>query len=170
MLGWYLIHTKPAGELVAQSNLERQGYEVYFPRLLQPLRRRTRWTEVVVALFPRYQFLRLSGGLQSLGPVRSTIGVANIVRFGSSCAVVPDRVVSDLRSRADPTCGLHRLSGRLPFSVGARIRVSVGPFTGLEGIFQREVGAERVVVLLELLGRAAEVCVPSGYVLPSLTV
>jgi hypothetical protein len=40
MLRWYVIHTKWAGETVAESNLQRQGYEVYLPRLQQTLRRR----------------------------------------------------------------------------------------------------------------------------------
>ena len=29
MLRWYLIHTKPSGEALAERNLDRQGYDVY---------------------------------------------------------------------------------------------------------------------------------------------
>jgi len=170
MFRWYLIHTKPSAEALAQANLERQGFEVYFPRLQQPLRRRSHWIEAIVALFPRYVFLRLCEGQQALGPVRSTAGVTNIVRFGAKYAIVPDRVVSELRSRADPESGLHGLTGRLPFSRGAPVRVVAGPFGGLEGLFERQAGADRVAILLNLLGREAIVRVAAGLVVPRLAV
>jgi len=157
---WYLIHTKPAAESIAESNLQRQGYEVYYPRLNKPVRQSERWLDRVVALFPRYLFLRLDEGRQSLTPVRSTKGVAGVVRFGFSYAVVPDRVIGDLRARADTETGLHRLSRTLVLTPGAPVRVSMGPFEGLEGVFERAAGSDRVIVLLKLLGQVAKVKVP----------
>ena len=79
---WYLIHTKPTREVAAEVNLQRQGYQVYYPRLLRPTLVNGRWIDRVASLFPRYLFLRLAVGRQAMGPVRSTVGVANIVRFG----------------------------------------------------------------------------------------
>jgi len=159
MLCWYLIHTKPSGETQAVRNLERQGYEVYLPRVVQTVRRAGRWLERVAPLFPRYLFLRLNQGQQPLGPVAFTLGVAGIVRFGSRYKVVPDRVVGDLQARAEPQTGLHRLSCKPKLAAGTAVRVSSGPFDGLEGVFEREAGADRVVVLLELLGQSSTVCV-----------
>jgi transcriptional antiterminator RfaH len=170
MLRWYLIHTKPASESVAQAHLQRQGYEVYFPRLLQPTRRRARWTDALVALFPRYLFLRLSEGEQPLSPVRSTAGVSCVVRFGTHYAVVPDHVVGELRARANPQTGLHRLSDHLPFAPGRAVRVAGHVLDGLEGVFEREAGAERVVVLLKLLGQDVPVRVPADLIVPMFAI
>lgn len=167
MSRWYLVHTKPAGEILAQSHLERQGYEVYLPRLVRPVRRRGRWQEKVVPLFPRYVFLGLNEGYQALAPVRSTIGVADVVRFGSEYAVVPDEVIRDLTARADSVSGLHRLDRTLSLEPGITVKIASGPFDGLEGVFQREVGRERVVVLLNLLGQNASVRVPVDSVIPA---
>jgi len=167
MSRWYLIHTKPSGEKIAQLNLERQGYEVYFPRVIRPVRRSAQWREQVVALFPRYIFLRLNEGVQALSPVHSTSGVTGVVRFGSRYAMVPEEIIEDLRSRADSESGLHRLGCRRLFEPGTAVRVTMGPFDGLEGVFQREAGADRVVVLLRLLGQYATVCIPAGFLLPS---
>lgn len=165
VLRWYLIHTKPSAEATAKFNLERQGYEIYLPRLQQamPLRRQQR--ERIVPLFPRYLFLRLREGCQPLGPVRSSAGVSNVVRFGSSYAIVADEVVGKLRSRADPVSGLHRLSSPAPLMHGDAVRLAAGPFDGLEGIFQRQNGCERAVVLLSLLGQETPVCVPTEWIL-----
>jgi len=46
------------------------------------------------------------------------------------------------------------------------VRIATGPFDGLEGILQREDGAERGVVLLKLLGRDTPVRVPAEWILP----
>jgi transcriptional antiterminator RfaH len=162
---WYLIHTKPGREEVAEFNLLRQSYQVYYPRLLRPTRHRGNWIDQVASLFPRYLFLRLAPS-QDLGPVRSTVGVTNIVRFGYAYAVVPGRIVEDLRTRADPETGLHRLQRYLQFAPGSNVRVVAGVFDGLEGVFQRESGDERVVLLLGLLGRDTRVEVPARFVVP----
>jgi transcriptional antiterminator RfaH len=167
-LRWYLIHTKPGREAIAETNLLRQGFQVYYPRLLRPMRARGRWVTRIVSLFPRYLFLRLAVGRQAMGPVRSTLGVANIVCFGNEYAVVPDPVVADLRGRENPETGLHDLGGHTLFEAGSNVRIVAGPLEGLEGVFQRESGDERVVLLLELLGRETLVQLPSAFVLPHL--
>ena len=117
-------------------------------------------------LFPRYLFLRLQEGVQSLGPVRSTTGVASVVRFGARYAIVPDAVIDDLKGRADPSTGLLRLLDPAQLRQGAPVRIGSGPFGGLEGVFHHASGSARVVVLLELLGQDARVHVPVEAVLP----
>jgi transcriptional antiterminator RfaH len=170
MLRWYLIYTKPSNEALAFKNLMRQRYDVYLPRVAQTVRRAGRRYERVGALFPRYLFLRLNQGEQALAPVASTVGVAGIVRFGCRYTVVPDEVICDLQARADPVTGLHRLNCGSKVARGAAVRIRMGPFDGLEGVFEREVGADRVVVLLALLGRSAPVCVPADSVMLSQAV
>ena len=167
MQRWYLIQTKPSGEVVAEVNLRRQCYEVYFPRALKSERRRGRLREQIVALFPRYLFLRLDEGRQPLTPVNSTTGVAGVVRFGYRYALVPDAVIHDLRAREDVVTGLHRLVRPVPLTPGQAVQIKMGPFDGLEGVFEREAGADRVVVLLKLLGQTARVHVPLDSVAPS---
>ena len=166
MTHWYLIHTKPACEELAHANLMRQGYYVYCPRILQPARIRGRWVDRIAPLFPRYLFLRLTLGQQAMGPVRSTVGVASIVRFGCDYALVPDEVMDQLRLRADPDTGLYRLASPTQFAPGSTVRIVAGAFDGLEGVFQRKSGDERVVVLLKLLGRETSVRIPAEFLLP----
>jgi transcriptional antiterminator RfaH len=167
MRRWYLVHTKPASERLAEAQLQRQGYEVYLPRALRTVRHRGRWLERIVALFPRYLFLRLNEGTQALNPVRCTRGVAGVVRFGSLYTVVPESVIDELRAHADPQSGLHRLMRATPLNKGAPVTVNGGPFSGLSGIFLRVAGADRVVVLLRLLGQEASVHVPIDAVVAS---
>jgi transcriptional antiterminator RfaH len=165
MLRWYLIRTKPASESLAVTNLDRQGYEVYWPRAIQAVRSNGRWRDRVVSLFPGYVFLHLNEGKQALNPVSSTVGVLNVVRFGSNHAVVPDRVIHDLQARADPSTGLQQLNHTSKLKAGAVVRIRMGPLDGLEGVFERHAGVERVLLLLEVLGQSTSVCVPRDAVL-----
>jgi transcriptional antiterminator RfaH len=160
---WYLIHTKPLAERLAQSNLQRQGYATYLPQVRHtgPCRQRR---GCLAALFPRYLFLQLAVGRQSLQPIHSTIGVSNIVRFGMGCAIVRDEVIEELRSRADPATGIHTLRVAARLARGTRVRITAGPFCGIDGIFERAEGAERVTVLLKLLGEERPLQFPSELV------
>jgi transcriptional antiterminator RfaH len=163
---WYLVHTKPACEAVAEANLKRQGYEVYCPRLLRSVRVRGRWLDRIISLFPRYLFLHFAAGAQQLSPVRSTVGVSGVVRFGGEYTVVRDGVIRALRERADPQTGLHRLCEKSTLKPGAGVHIVGGAFDGLDGVFQRDSGEERVVVLLQILGQETPVRVPIGFVAP----
>lgn len=169
LLRWFLALTKASGEEVARTNLQRQGYAVYYPRLLRRALYRGRWAERIVPLFPRYLFVQLDTSCQVLAPVRSTLGIVDIVRSGSKPALVPDSIVEDLRGRADAATGLHRLHAHA-LEHGAAVSVIRGVFAGLDGIFEREVGEQRVVVLLRLLGRETAVRVPSGFICPRVAV
>jgi transcription antitermination factor NusG len=64
---------------------------------------------------------------------------------------------------------LHELRRPL-FEPGASVRVISGAFEGLEGIFERQLGADRVVVLFRLLGRDAPVRIRSSFVVPGYAV
>lgn len=160
MTRWYLIYTKPLGEATARAHLARQGFEVYFPRVLQRIRRAGRWIEQVSPLFPRYLFVGLDEQRQALAPVRSTVGVAGVVKFGAQFTTVPESVLQELRSRADPDSGMHRLQQPAQLVQGAAVRIDSGPFSGLEAAFEREVGTDRVMVLLNVLGQSVPVRMP----------
>jgi transcriptional antiterminator RfaH len=163
---WYLVQTKPAGEVTALRNLARQGYEVYYPRLAQSVVYAGKMRERVGALFPRYIFVRVVEGAQALAPINSSKGVLSVVRFGATYAHVPDQVVDELRARADAFTGLHRLRAD-KLSRGTAVRIIAGPFEGLEGVFGRHVGPERVTVLLTLLGQNSSVRISNEYVVRS---
>lgn len=163
---WFLVFTKPASESLAKLHLERQRYKVYYPRVLVGSLRGDRWVERIASLFPRYLFLHIDPDKQSLAPVRSTAGVAKVVQFGSEPAVVPNHVIDALIWTADPHSGLHRLQRNVLRS-GAGVQVLGGALAGLEGVFEREVGEERVSILLSLLGRSISVRVSARFVAPS---
>ncbi len=165
---WYAVFCKPRGEATAEINLLRQGYITYLPRLRSERRRAGKWVECVEPLFPRYLFLRPRDAAHSLAPVRSTLGVTGLVRFGVQPAVVPPALIEQLRAS-------EAAAGEVPgqparsdlFAPGAAVKFMSGPFAGLEGIFGKANGTERVIVLLEILGRMQDVDVERDWIVPA---
>ena len=148
-IAWFLVHTKPRLEDTALTNLERQGFECYLPRLLVEKVRRGKATLVSEPMFPRYLFVRLdaSGQGQSWSPIRSTLGVSRLVHFGNRPAKANDRLVELLRSReqAQPA---ERL-----FKRGDAVVVADGPFAGIEAIYQTTDAEQRSLILIDILSK-----------------
>ena len=148
MKAWYLMHSKHRLEVVASEQLQRQGYETYLP--LAPVRRRKRGRMFsdVGPMFPRYLFIYLSDKTDDWGPIRSTIGVANLVRFAQSPARVPDNLIEALKQREDSK-GVQILAST-GFEQGEKVRIAEGPFEGYEAIFQAHTSKDRVILLLQI--------------------
>ena len=150
---WLLAYTKPRSERLAQENLERQGFRVLCPMMRSQKFRRRKWTWIDEPLFPRYLFVGASTD-QSWAPVRSTLGVTSLVKFGGTYATVPSALVELLRSSADQP-EVHRPL----FQQGQKLHIIAGPYSSLEAIFEMEEGRQRATVLLDLLGRQSRVTV-----------
>lgn len=157
---WFLVYTKPRQEQTARHQLGRQGYPVYLPMTQQNRKRNGRRVSVIEPLFPRYLFIQLDTCRDDWGPIRSTIGVSALVRFGKEPAMVPDALIETLRSR-ESTTGLHDWAEPV-FHAGQSVRVVGGVLQGYEGIFVAGTGRERVVVLLDILGRQVRARVDAG--------
>jgi transcriptional antiterminator RfaH len=160
---WYVVCCKPRQESIAKEHLQRQGFEVYLPRISARQRQRNRWVDSIQVLFPRYLFIRADRRRQSTASVRSTRGAVGLVRFGVEPAVVPDQVIEAIIAREDAATGLH-IKACPEFRVGEKVTMLEGPFAGLDGVFAREDGVERAILLIELLGKASRVRVSRDWI------
>ncbi len=155
MKNWYLIYTKPQKELVARDNLERQGYEVYLPMARLRRRRMGKGVTKVEPLFPRYIFIHLDAKTDNWSPIRSTLGVSNLVKFGMYPSAVPDALIDLLSERCDED-GVQDIAPD-EYKKGAAVRVMEGPMVGLEGVFLAKTSSDRVMVLLDIVGKHTRV-------------
>ena len=162
---WYLVYCKPRQESVARENLARQGYETYLPFMRDVRRRQGKRVTLITPMFLRYLFIHLNLQTDNWAPVRSTLGVVSIVRFGRAAARVPDDLLAMLRSREDAQ-GIQILPVE-EYKPGSRVRITQGGFAGYEGIFQAATGRDRVTVLLDVLGRKARASVDSASIEPA---
>ena len=164
MEAWYLVYTKPRQETVALTNLERQGYATYLPLARTRRRRGGRIVPVIEPMFPRYLFVHLSDLTDDWGPMHSTIGVSKFVKFGTDAARVPPGLISLLKSREDGE-GVQILHRAAP-ERGDRVKIVDGLLAGYEAIFEAGSGKVRVLLLLEIAGRAARIQVDADHIEP----
>ncbi len=148
MQAWYLIYTKPKQEEVALLNLEQQNYTAYLPKVMGLKRKQGRSIKTVLPMFPRYLFIQLDDQTDNWGPIRSTIGVANMVRFGMDAARVPNELIDEIRAREDSD-GVVALPDK-DFEKGQTVRITTGPFEGYEAVFSDRQAKNRVLVLLKI--------------------
>ena len=163
MKAWYRVYSKPRQERVALDNLSRQAYQTFLPLIRLRRKRQRRYVWVTEPMFPRYLFINLSDESDNWGPIRSTIGVAGLVRFGGRPARVPDNLVSALQSNE---AGVWEMPTP-DLKSGDRVRICEGPMAGYEGIFQSRSGKERVTLLLDVVSQAARVEVALDHIEPA---
>ena len=150
---WYAVATKPRQEVVAQEHLHRQGYATLLPTLRLRKRQRGTWEEVTEPTFPGYLFVGLELGRDDMGPIRSTQGCRDLVRFGLQPAVVHEDIIKALQI-CNSAQGVSADEVKDPFTPGDLLTIEDGPFQGLSAIYCMSNGADRVQVLITLLGRA----------------
>ena len=165
LLLWYVVATKPRQEAIAQEHLMRQGYSTFLPTLRLRKRLRGKWQEITEPTFPGYVFVGLELGRHDMAPIRSTQGCRDLVRFSQQPAVVPEQIMEAIRLTANT--GLSRHEERKdPCFPGDVVTIGEGPFQGLSAIYCMRKGAERVQLLISLLGGTQRVDIDVKNILP----
>ncbi len=162
MKSWYLLYTKPRQEQTAVANLERQGYRTYLPLIKKRKTLRSKRQDAIEPLFPSYMFIELDAGADNWRPIRSTIGVNKMVQFGNSPAMAPVELIELIRSSEDEH-GFIPIDPDAP-KKGDTIQMAEGPLLGAQGIFLEKKGLDRVVVLLDIVGRQTRSVVDASQV------
>jgi transcriptional antiterminator RfaH len=166
MRQWYAVYTQPRNEERAKEHLERQGFDVFLPRYLKRRSHARRVTVVPTPLFPRYLFVSFDADQQRWRAIRSTRGVIGLVSNGDCPVPVPETIVSEIERRRDDE-GYVVLARHLDLKRGMKIRIDAGPFAATEAIFEAKRDEERVIALLNLMGREVVVQVPIRAVAPA---
>jgi transcriptional antiterminator RfaH len=150
---WLIIHTKVREEFRAFENLQNQGFEVFLPTCQVQKKLQGKIKLVTEPLFSRYLFIRLSDVSSNWFPIRSTRGVAQLLRFSQAAepVVIPDPIVECLKQRCSEEEPLHEL-----FQSGEMLEITSGPFKGFFGFFEKlqtqPDGLSRAMLLVEILG------------------
>lgn len=159
MKRWYVVHTQPGSEILAQGQLENQEFRTYFPRYLKTVRHARSEKHVIAPLFPRYIFVEIELKQQRWRSINGTQGVSYLLTMGERPSAVPNGVVEEIISR-ESNDRLIQISEKVPYNAGEVIEITSGALTDQIGNFLRMDKQKRIVMLLELLGRNVEVRLP----------
>src|SRR5262245_40404908 len=150
---WWVVQTEANFEHVARLLLMRLGFTTYAPRI--KIRGRVQW------LFPTYLFV---GAREQFYPVLWTNRVVRLLMAGDRPASVKGEIVTHIRKRE--VGGFVKLPAPTRLKPGQRVRIVSGSVQGQIGVYEGMSGRDRERVLLELLGQAVRVELPSPSIVP----
>jgi transcriptional antiterminator RfaH len=167
---WHLLMTKPREDERAEEHLRNQHYEIFRPMVKQYQLKRGKQVAVTESLFPRYIFIELDEEFSHWASLRSTRGVAGLVRFNELPAIVPQELVHELRALVDED-GVLDKTGAEPFiyKSGDRVQISTTSLKGLDAIVHAQLSAERVAILLNMFGKVQTLELPLAHLRPAKT-
>jgi transcriptional antiterminator RfaH len=150
---WYVLHVKPRCEkkMAEYCVINRLKHDL-------PLREETkvyqrRRVTVHKPVFPGYVFIAFNDD-QKLTVLKSNI-IVHILNVVDQDKLVHELAQIDQALAVDPT-----LDACAAFQVGKLVTIRSGPFQGLEGVVQLVRGKTKVVLNVEMIGRALAVEVP----------
>jgi transcriptional antiterminator RfaH len=162
---WAAVRTIPNHERLAIESIGLGGFETFVPKIRVKVGAQWRTTP----LFGSYFFVRIIDRWRVL---ERTMGVLNVVKFGTTPARCPDEEIAALLERSDAD-GVIRLSARPSrpsprriLEKGAPVTIAGGPFRGFAAIHTGMTAQERELVLIDQLGRKTTIAVPADHVAP----
>jgi transcription antitermination factor NusG len=150
---WYAIYTRHQHEKTVAQALTGKGLETFLPLHTATHDWKDRTKILSLPLFPCYVFFR---GILEHSRLRiiTTPGVYAIVSSGGHPAAIAATEIEMIR-RVVESGGL--LESHPFVKCGNRVRIKCGPFVGIQGILVRRKDKCRLVLSVEMLGKAAAV-------------
>ena len=117
-------------------------------------------------LFPRYCFVRLELGSHKWQVFNPTWGVNRRIGLNGESTPLPEGVIGKIHVRQDDP-GMIEMA-KPGVEKGRPYRIRGGPFEDLTGIFAERIDKNRVVLLLNLLGRQIRIDAPEWALIPAV--
>jgi transcriptional antiterminator NusG len=158
---WFAIWTRSRHEKAVHEQLGRKDVESFLPTVTRWSRWKDRKKQIDWPLFPGYVFARFDPTI--VLPILKCTGVVSIVSFGGRPAPIPELEIDGIRRlveselKYDP-CPLIR--------EGMMVEMIHGPLKGVTGRLLRKGSHARLVLAVDLIGRAVSVTVDAADVRP----
>ncbi len=164
---WGVATTRPHSEKWAKENLERQGFTVYLPMMIQagkPTKANPKPVDVVRPFLPGFLFVQLNPTVDRWRSLFSTRGLRSVLMAGDKPALIKDAELNKIRCREEG--GLIKMmrpeDAPRVFKHGDAVTLNDhGGLHGFEGLFDQYLDKNRCVVLVSIFGRLTGVtCTP----------
>jgi len=160
-MNWYVVATKPNAENLAVTNLQRQEFETYLPKIAVRRSHAGQVKTVFRPLFPSYVFVRLDPDRARWRSINGTLGVRYILANDGRPQSLRGGFVEALQ--AHETDGVIALPSD-EFAPGDDVEILGGPLASQIGRILSADRAGRVRLLLELLGGEVITTLPEQFV------
>ncbi|SRR5216684_677493 len=177
-LSWHVVRCVGKNDGYVLDWLKKCKLETYYPRVreMRPLPKRqlspsqrNAGVEVMkpqlVALCPRYPFVRFDIKRDDWHRIFEFAGIAGMVCEGNLPVWMPNRLIERIRLREVDGAVPGKTPAKLIFAIGDQVRVTTGPFAAFPGqietILEKSIedvdGETRIKVAVNLFGRPTPV-------------
>jgi len=154
---WFAIWTRSRHEKVVQEQLLRREVEAFLPTVPRWSRWKDRKKKIDWPLFPGYVFARFEPDISL--PILKCSGVVSIVSFDGKPAPIPEFEIDGIRRLVESEIQFDPC----PFvREGMLVEVTHGPLKGVIGRLVRKGSHDRLVLSVDLIGRAVMVTVDAA--------
>lgn len=156
MKSWFAVQTKANLEYFVIKKLKSNNYKTYIPAYETTVSHARSFKKVVKPLFPNYFFVELDENSTGFREINYTSGVVSILNSGYEPIIVPNTIISNFRNLEDGN-GFINLAKTLNYYEGQNVKINSGVFKGKIGSFIGLNGKDRILVLLNILGKSIRV-------------
>jgi transcription antitermination factor NusG len=149
---WYALVVRSNRAFQVRDKLQELGIDEFLPTFTEQIRWSDRIKSTERQLFPGYLFAKLNGDSSF---VLNLPGVIQLLPSNLKPTSIDDAEIESLRI----VTASQLPAVRVPYTPGTRVSVISGPLAGACGIVEKSSGAVRVILGIEMLGRAVSVMV-----------
>lgn len=154
MENWHFIQFKRNSHLIAERNLNQQGFKTFLPLQDFTSKRGSKFLTSIKPLFPGYMFVTITEDGLPWHKINSTVGVSRLICQDGVPIRIPAEVVYGLLSRCDS-------NGKLlpPTAVkrGDSVEIQSGALTNFIATVEAIDSHRRIWVLIEIMGHITKV-------------
>jgi transcription antitermination factor NusG len=151
-LRWYALYLRSRYEKRSHQLLLGNGVESFLPLIEEVHTWSDRKKRVEEPLFRGYLFVRTD--LKNKQAILETDGVVHFVQIGAKLNPIPDEQINWVKILVGHPDRVVRESY---MSEGQRVRVTAGPFMGMQGYVLKVKSSTRVVVSLDAIAQSVSV-------------
>ena len=161
MIRWYALYVRSRWEKKVDRELSRKFVESFLPTVCEKHRWSDRTKVVEEPLFRGYVFVRLD--LRNRLGILETDGVVSIVGIRGKPSPIPEEQIEWLRILVKHPDSIHREPKSI---VGAKVKITTGPFNGIEGTVIMAKGSTRIAVSIDAIQQSIIVDVSGDSIEP----
>ncbi|MDR1848260.1 MAG: UpxY family transcription antiterminator [Bacteroidales bacterium] len=147
MKHWYALYTQSRKEKVLETELTKNGYEVFLPLRKELRRWKDRKKMIEVPLFTSYIFVKAE--TKELPLIVQITGAVKFIYFEGKPIPVPQHQIDSIRILLEREIEFELQ--RTNVKVGDRVQIREGRFAGLTGVVRNEKGKTLFAVVIDAL-------------------
>jgi transcription antitermination factor NusG len=156
---WYALYTKHQHEKTVARTLRFKGFDTFLPSYASTRTWKTGKKILQLPLFPCYVFIR--GKLERRLDIITTPGIYALVsQAGKPCPIPASEMDAIQRALSSG----RQIEPHPLLKCGEWVRIKRGPMAGVEGILARKKNLCRLILSVNMLGKAAAVEIDSSAV------